>query len=136
LILNCLRPKYYFFWSTKSLSQKIKLPLISFFSGVNYIWGEKFHKEWAVTEKIFQALPTQTDIIALIYKILYIESKHNRYPCLGRQGQQKPSTLNPNICYQMQIDSQPCTTIPCKNLTNVEQVPWLVPWPFQHMSLE
>jgi hypothetical protein len=71
------------------------LPLISFFSGVSYIWGSasknqiapdffffwsqlhlgklhlgKLHRERAVTGRIFQALPSQTDTtLALIYKI-------------------------------------------------------------------
>jgi hypothetical protein len=32
-------PKYFFSGLPNLLSQKIRLPLISFFSGVNYIWG-------------------------------------------------------------------------------------------------
>jgi len=82
------------------LPQKIRLPLISFFSGVRYILGSasknqiapdffflwsqlhlgklhlgKLHKERAVIGIIFQALPGQTDrqtdtTVALIYKIV------------------------------------------------------------------
>jgi hypothetical protein len=38
-ILGYPRPKYFFSGLPNLLPQKIKLPLISFFSGVNYIWG-------------------------------------------------------------------------------------------------
>jgi len=39
MILGCPRPKYFFSGLPNLLLQKIRLPLISFFSGVNYIWG-------------------------------------------------------------------------------------------------
>jgi hypothetical protein len=38
-ILGYPRPKYFFSSLPNLLPQKIKLPLISFFSGVSYIWG-------------------------------------------------------------------------------------------------
>ncbi len=37
--MGCPRPKYFFSSLPNLLPQKIRLPLISFFSGVNYIWG-------------------------------------------------------------------------------------------------
>jgi hypothetical protein len=52
------------------LPQKIRLPLISFFSGVSYIWGSyigKLHRERAVTGRIFQALLTQTDTTTVAF---------------------------------------------------------------------
>jgi len=39
MILGCPRPKYFFSGLPNFLPQKIRLPLISFFSGVSYIWG-------------------------------------------------------------------------------------------------
>jgi hypothetical protein len=39
MILGCPRPKYFFFGLPNLLPQKIRLPLIYFFSGVSYIWG-------------------------------------------------------------------------------------------------
>jgi len=38
MILGCPRPKYFFSGLPNLLPQKIRLPLISFFSGVSYIW--------------------------------------------------------------------------------------------------
>jgi hypothetical protein len=38
-ILGCPRPKYFFSGLPNLLPQKIRLPLISFFFGVSYIWG-------------------------------------------------------------------------------------------------
>jgi hypothetical protein len=37
--MGCPRPKYFFSGLSNLLPQKIRLPLISFFSGVSYIWG-------------------------------------------------------------------------------------------------
>jgi len=39
MILGCPRPKYFFSGLPNLLPQKIRLPLISFFFGVSYIWG-------------------------------------------------------------------------------------------------
>jgi len=39
MILGYPRPKYFFFGLPNLLPQKIRLPLISFFSGVSYICG-------------------------------------------------------------------------------------------------
>jgi hypothetical protein len=38
-IMGCPRPKYFFSGLPNLLPQKIRLPLISFFSGVSYMWG-------------------------------------------------------------------------------------------------
>jgi hypothetical protein len=38
-ILGCPRPKFFFSGLPNLLPQKIRLPLISFFSRVSYIWG-------------------------------------------------------------------------------------------------
>jgi hypothetical protein len=38
-ILGCARPKYFFFGLSNLLPQNIRLPLISFFFGISYIWG-------------------------------------------------------------------------------------------------
>jgi hypothetical protein len=79
MIMGYPRPKYFFSSLPNLLPQKIRLPLISFFSEVSYILGSqlhlgklhlrKLHRERAVIGKIFQALPTQTDTttIAFIY---------------------------------------------------------------------
>jgi hypothetical protein len=39
MIMGYPRPKYFFYGLPNLLPQKIKLPLISFFFGVSYIWG-------------------------------------------------------------------------------------------------
>jgi len=83
--MGCPRPKYIFFGLPNLLPQKIRLPLISFFFGVSYIWGSYIwgssknfphtahtdrHSLESVTSrevtsgeapKIFQALPRQTN---------------------------------------------------------------------------
>jgi len=60
LILGCLRPKFFFFWSTKSFASKNQIAPDFFF-----LWSQlhmgKLHRERAVIGKIFQALPTQID---------------------------------------------------------------------------
>jgi hypothetical protein len=60
MILGCPRPKYFFFWSTKYFASKNQTALDFFF-----IWNQlhlgKLHRERAMTGRIFQALPTQTD---------------------------------------------------------------------------
>jgi hypothetical protein len=42
----------------------------------------KLHKEQAVTGRIFQALPTQTDIVALIYKMILTASNSGKVKIL------------------------------------------------------
>jgi hypothetical protein len=108
--MGCPRSKFFFSDLPNLLLQKIRLPLISFFSRVSYIWGSstgngqwstksfasknqtaldffflwsqlhlgklhlgKLHRERAVTRRIFQALPTQTNTttVAFIYKIIF-----------------------------------------------------------------
>jgi len=86
MTMGCPRAKYFFSGLPNLLPQKIRLPLISFFSGISYIWGSyiwgsalknqtapdffflwsqlhlgRLHRERAVSGRIFQALPTQTD---------------------------------------------------------------------------
>jgi hypothetical protein len=74
MIMGCPRPKYFFFWSTKSFASKNQIAPDFFFLWSQLHLGKlhlgKLHKEWAVTGKIFQALPTQTDTTPLL--LLYI----------------------------------------------------------------
>jgi hypothetical protein len=73
MILGCPRPNF-FFWSTKSFASKNQTAPDFFF-----LWSQlhlgKLHRERAVIGRIFQALPTQTDIVALIYRMFPKASK-------------------------------------------------------------
>jgi hypothetical protein len=76
MILGCPRPKYFFSYLSNLLPQKIRLPLISFFSGVSYIWGSYIPLLGPPPAPCFTGLslppppkrPSQTDTtVALIY---------------------------------------------------------------------
>jgi hypothetical protein len=77
MIVGCPRPKYFFSGLPNLLLQKIRLPLISFFFGVSYIWGSYIwgssigNGQW-LEESSKHCPHRQTSPLLLLYIRLYV----------------------------------------------------------------
>jgi hypothetical protein len=78
MILSCPRPKYFFSGLPNLLPHKIRLPLISFFSRISYIWGsyevtsrEAPQRTGNDRKNLPGTAQTNTTMFAFIYRIYH-----------------------------------------------------------------
>jgi len=86
--LGCPRPKYFFSGLPNLLLQKIRLPLISFFSRVSYIWGSYI---WGSSKNF--PCTTHTDK----HSLESVTSREVTYGETGKKFQELPGQIDSTV---------------------------------------